>query len=186
MGEIIVSANVTLDGVGQDPTGEEGFDRGGWFNQISDTDRAAWATVEQEEAMTAAAMLLGRRSHDWFAVRWADRTGDWADRLRAMPKYVVSTTPHDERWPHSTTVTVADIPALKDTVDGDIVVYASRRLVHTLFDRDLVDEVRLMVFPFVLGAGDRVFGPTAIALRLVGSRPIGDGLTFLTYRTARS
>jgi len=186
MGKIIVSENVTLDGVGQDPTGEEGFDRGGWFNRISDTDRVAWAKIEQEEAVAAAAMLLGRRSHDWFAARWAERTGDWADRLRAMPKYVVSTTPLDQRMPNSTVLTVADIPALKDTVDGDIVVYASRQLVHTLFDRDLVDEVRLMVFPFVLGTGDRVFGTTATALRLVDTRPVGDSLAFLTYRTTRS
>ncbi|GIF62435.1 pyrimidine reductase [Asanoa ishikariensis] len=185
MGKIIVSENVTLDGVGQDPTGEEGFDRGGWFTRISDADRAAWAEVEQAEAMAAAALLLGRHSHDWFATRWADRTGAWADRLNALPKYVVSTTLDEPRWANSTALPPTEVAKLKDTMDGDIVVYASRQLVHTLFEQDLVDEVRLMVFPFVLGAGDRVFGEAAGSMRLVEARRIGADLTFLTYRTVR-
>ncbi|MEV4534345.1 dihydrofolate reductase family protein [Asanoa sp. NPDC049518] len=185
MGQIIVSENVTLDGVGQDPTGEEGFDRGGWFTRISDADRSAWTEAEQAEAMAATALLLGRRSHDWFATRWASRTGEWADRLNTMPKYVVSTTLHEPSWANSTVVTPTEVAKLKDTVDGDIVVYASRHLVHTLLEQDLVDEVRLTVFPFVLGAGDRIFGETAHSLRLVAARRLGTDLTFLTYRTVR-
>lgn len=191
MGTIVVSQNVTLDGVGQDPTGEEGFDRGGWFTRITDPDRAAWAAIEQEEAMAAAAILLGRRSHHWFATRWANRTGDWADRLNAMPKYVVSATVRDvAAWPNSTVLTgdvVTEVANLKATVDGDVVVYASRQLVHTLLADDLVDEVRLTVFPFILGSGDRVFGPTAgaLPLRMVGARPVGDQLALLTYRLSR-
>ena len=187
MGKIIVSENVTLDGVGQDPTGEEGFERGGWFARISDADRAAWAKVEQEEAMAAAAMLLGRRSHRWFADRWATRTGDWADRLHAMPKYVVSATMTDPGWAHTTILAgdaATEVASLKATVDGDIVVYASRRLVHWLLAEDLVDELRLTVFPFLAGAGDRLLGPTpgAVPLTLADARPVGDQLALLTYR----
>ncbi|MEV0720783.1 dihydrofolate reductase family protein [Asanoa sp. NPDC050611] len=183
MGKIIVSHNVTLDGVGQDPTGEEGFDRGGWANHLSDDDRAAWAKVEHEEAVAAAAMLLGGRSYDWFASRWVARTGEWADRLREMPKYVVSTTVTELPWPNTTVLSLDAVGALRQQVDGDIVVYGSRRLAHALFDLGLVDEVRLMVYPHVAGAGDRVLGATATRLRLVDARTVGDNLAFLTYRT---
>ncbi|GAA1874108.1 dihydrofolate reductase family protein [Asanoa iriomotensis] len=180
MGKIIVSHNVTLDGVGQDPTGEEGI--GGWANRLSDDDRAAWAKVEQEEAIASTAMLLGRRSYDWFASRWVTRTGEWADRLRDLPKYVVSTTLTELPWPNTTVIALAQVEQLKSRIDGDIVVYGSQQLAHALFDRGLVDEVRLMVYPSVAGAGDRLFA-SATALRLVDSRRIGDNLAFLTYRT---
>jgi dihydrofolate reductase len=187
MGKIIISENITLDGVVQDPTGEDGFDRGGWFDQIADADRAAWAKVEYEEALAASALLLGRRSYDWFATRWAARPGEWADRLRELPKYVVATTLEDLSWGNTTVLpgdAVTAIRALKDTLDGDIVVYASRQLVHALIEHDLADEVRLMVYPTALGAGDRLFGETTGTkpMRLVDARTVGDSLAFLSYR----
>ncbi|GIF46055.1 dihydrofolate reductase [Asanoa ferruginea] len=188
MAKIIISQNITLDGVVQDPTGEGDFDRGGWFNGISDADRTAWAAAEYEEALAASAMLLGRRSYDYFATRWADRPGDWADRLRELPKYVISTTLQDPQWPHTTVLPSGDAltatKELKETLNGEIVVYASLPLARTLIENDLADEVRLMVYPTVLGAGDRLFGETSSAkpMRLVDARTVGDSLAFLTYR----
>jgi dihydrofolate reductase len=188
MGTIVVSANVTLDGVGQDPTGEEGFPRGGWFTRLTEADRAAWTEVEHEEAVAAAALLLGRRSYEWFATRWAPRAGAWADRLRAMPKHVVATALADRPWPNTAVVTLAGVTALRSAVDGEIVVYGSRRLVRALLDRDLVDEVRLMLHPLLLGAGDRVFDrtPAARPMRLLDARTVGESLALLTYRRART
>jgi dihydrofolate reductase len=190
MGKIIVSENVTLDGVIEDPTGEEGFPRGGWFGRIGDRDREAWAQVERDEALGAAALLLGRRSYEFFAARWPSRTGAWADRLNSMPKYVVSTTLVDPRWHNSTVLTgdvLTEVGKLKDSVDGDLVVYASGRLVHTLVEHDLVDELRLTVYPFVLGAGRRLFEETSGTrpVRLVDTRTVGDNLALLTYRPVR-
>jgi len=189
MGKIIISENITLDGVVQDPTGEGGFDRGGWFDQIADADRAAWAKVEYEEALAASALLLGRRSYDYFATRWADRPGEWADRLRELPKYVISTTLEDPQWSNTTVLPGDALTAtkeLKDSLDGEIVVYASRPLVHTLIEHDLADEVRLMIYPTALGGGDRLFGETtgAKSMHLVDARTVGDSLAFLTYRLA--
>ncbi|MDG4825738.1 dihydrofolate reductase family protein [Asanoa sp. WMMD1127] len=191
MGRIIISENSTIDGVGQDPTGDEGFDRGGWFQRVAEADRAAWAAAEAAEAESAAALLLGRRSYDWFAGRWSVRTGAWADRLRALPKHVVTSRPLDATWANSTVLDgdpIDAITTLKTTVDGDIVVYANHGLIPALFDHGLVDEVRLMVFPFVLGDGPRLFGHTGLAagpLRLVGTRAVGDGIARLTYRCVR-
>ena len=98
MGRIVVSENVSLDGVVQDPTGEGGFERGGWFSQMGEKDRQAWAEVELKEALGAEALLLGRRSYEFFAARWPARTGTFADRLNSMPKYVVSSTLADPEW----------------------------------------------------------------------------------------
>jgi dihydrofolate reductase len=187
MGRIVVSENVSLDGVVQDPTGDEGFSRGGWFAQIADKDRDEWAKVEFEEALGAAALLLGRRSYEFFAARWPSRTGEWADRLNGLPKYVVSATLEDPDWNDSTVLkgdVVNEVSKLKQKVDGDIVVYASSRLVQTLIEHDLVDELRLITYPFVLGAGERLFGETSEwkPIRLVDTRTIGDGLALLTYR----
>ena len=186
MGKIVISENVSLDGVVQDPTGDEGFRHGGWFGQIGNEDREAWAKVELDEALGAEAMLLGRRSYEYFAPRWSIRSGEWADRLNSMPKYVVSTTLQDPAWNNSTVLrgdVVDAVSKLKQELDGDIVVYASGRLVHTLMEHGLVDELRLMIYPFVLGAGERLFGETGDTkpMRLVDSRTIGDGLAFLTY-----
>jgi dihydrofolate reductase len=190
MGKIVVSENVSLDGVTQDPTGEEGFGHGGWFGRIGDKDREAWAKMELDEALGAEALLLGRRSDEWFATRWLSRSGDWADRLNSLPKYVVSSNLEEPRWTNATVLTgdAADaVSKLKQELDGDIVVYASTQLVHTLMDHDLVDELRLTVYPVVLGAGERLFGETSDSrpLRLVSTQTIGDGLAFLTYERVR-
>jgi dihydrofolate reductase len=190
MGKLVVSENVTLDGVVQDPTGEEGFGQGGWFNQMADTTRAAWAQVELDEALGAEALLFGRRSYEYFAARWPDRTGEWADRLNSLPKYVVSSTLVDPEWTNTTVLkgeVLDEVSRLKQAVDGEVVLYASRPLVHTLLEHDLVDELRLMVYPVVLGAGDRLFGETTdpTRLRLLTARPIDGTLTHLTYGVAR-
>jgi dihydrofolate reductase len=186
MGKIVVSENVSLDGVVQDPTGEEGFDRGGWFLRISDRDRAGWAGAGLEEALGSEAMLLGRRTEEYLAARWPTRTGEWADRLNGMPKYVVSSTRTEPVWTNSTILTgdpVTEAAKLKQELAGEIVVAGSIQLVHALLAHDLVDELRLIVFPVVVGAGRRMFGETAgpMLLRLAGVRPIGDNLTQLTY-----
>ena len=190
MGKIVVSENVTLDGVVQDPTGEEGFDRGGWFLRISDRDRAGWAEAGLEEARRSEAMLLGRRTEEYLAARWPSRTGEWPDRLNSMPKYVVSATRDEPVWTNSTMLNgdpVTEAAKLKQELAGEIVVAGSIQLVQALLAHDLVDELRLIVFPVVIGAGRRMFGETADAmlLRFVSARPIGDNLTQLTYqRTA--
>ena len=190
MGKIVISENVSLDGVIQDPTGEEGFGRGGWFGQIGDKDREAWARVELDEALGTEALLLGRRSYEFFAARWASRSGEWADRLNSLPKYVVSSTLEDPDWNNSTVLNgdvLDEVSKLKQRVTGDIVVYASGQLAHTLMEHDLVDELRLMIYPFVLGAGERLFGETSDKkpMRLVNTQTVGDGLAFLTYQPVR-
>ena len=186
MGKIVISTNVSLDGVVQDPDGEEGFRLGGWFGQFGGKDLEAWAKVELEEALGAEALLLGRRSDEWFAARWASRSGEWADRLNSLPKYVVSSTLDEPTWSNATVLkgdVVDEVSKLKQELDGDIVVYASYQLVRTLMEHDLVDELRLVVFPVVLGAGERLFGETSEQkpMRLVDTRTVGDGLAFLTY-----
>jgi dihydrofolate reductase len=190
MGRIVISDNVTLDGVVQDPTGEEGSRHGGWFSEYGANDRAEWAKVELEEALGAEALLLGRRSHEYFGTRWASRTGEWADRLNSMPKYVVSSTLRDPRWNNSTVLkgdVVSEALKLKQELDGDIVVYASYQLGRTLIEHDLVDELRLFIYPFVVGAGERLFGETSNKkpMRLVRAQTVGDSLAFLTYRFVR-
>jgi dihydrofolate reductase len=190
MGKIVISENVTLDGVVQDPTGEEGFRHGGWFSEIVEKEFGDWAKVEFEEAQGAEALLLGRRSDAYFGPRWVGRSGEWADRLNSLPKYVVSSTLVDAHWSNSTVLKgdVVDAASkLKQELEGEIIVYASRQLVHTLMEHDLVDEVRLMVFPFVLGTGERLFGETSEkrSMRLVGARPVGESLAHLTYEVVR-
>ena len=191
MGKIVISENISIDGVIQDPTGEEGFRFGGWFDQMSDEDREAWAKVELEEALASEALLLGRRSYEYFASRWPSRSGEWADRLNALPKYVVSSTLQNPEWNNSTILTgdvLGAVSMLKHTVNGDIVVYASGQLVHSLMEHDFVDELRLVVHPVVLGAGERLFPKASDAkpLRLVDTRTIGDSLARLTYQTVQS
>jgi dihydrofolate reductase len=191
MGRIVVSENVSLDGVVEDPTGEEGFARGGWFNQISAEDRDAWTRAECDEALAAEALLLGRRTYEYLAARFPSRTGPWADRLNSMPKYVVSATAKDLDWNNSTVLSgdvLEEVAKLKDRVTGDIVAYSSRRLVQLLIEHDLVDELRLFVYPFVLGAGARVFGETSDTkpVRLIDARPLGPSLAFLAYRPVRT
>jgi dihydrofolate reductase len=190
MGKIIVSENVSLDGVVQDPTGEEGFRHGGWFGQVGDKDREEWAKVEFEEALNAEALLLGRRSDEYFGTRWTGRSGEWADRLNSLPKYVVSSTLVEPHWSNSTVLkgdVLDEVSKLKQELDGEIVVYASRQLVHTLMEHDLVDELRLIVYPFVLGAGERLFGETSDkkSIRPINTRIVGDSLVYLTYELVR-
>jgi dihydrofolate reductase len=190
MGKIIVTENVSLDGVVQDPTGDEGLRHGAWSGQISGKDREAWAKVLFDEALGTEALLLGRRSDEWFATRWAGRSGEWADRLNSLPKYVVSATLVAPRWNNSTVLAgdvVSEVSKLKQELAGDIVVYASCQLVRTLMEHDLVDELRLMVYPVLLGAGERLFGETSDkkSIRLLDTRTVGDGLAFLTYELVR-
>ena len=190
MGKLIVSTNVTLDGVVQDPDGKEGFGRGGWFGQFGGSDLEEWGRVSLEEARGTEALLLGRRSDEWFAARWAARGGEWADRLNSLPKYVVSATLEEPKWGNATVLAgdvASEVSKLKQRLAGDIVVYASYQLVRTLLAHDLVDEVRLTVFPVVLGSGERLFGETAGALpmRLRGTRTLGEGLVLLTYGIVR-
>ncbi len=155
MGKIIISKNVSLDGVVQDPTGEEGFRLGGWVGvgQI----KGEVAKVLLDEALGTEAMLLGRRSYEFFAARWPSRTGALADRLNSKPKYVVSSTLQDPAWNNSTVLkgdAVSEVSTLKQQLAGDIVVAASAQLVHTLIEHDLADELRLTIYPVVLGGGE--------------------------------
>jgi dihydrofolate reductase len=191
MGKLVVSENVTLDGVIEDPTGEDHFDRGGWFSELDDHDRQAWAEVEAAEADRAEALLLGRRTYEWLATRWSPRTGAWAERLTDMPKYVVSSTLQRPAWSNSTVlkgVVPREVLRLKQRLAGEIVVNGSGRLVRTLIEHGLVDELRLMVHPFLLGAGERLFPPTSTpqAMRLVEARTVGNGLALVTYEVVRS
>jgi dihydrofolate reductase len=179
MGKIVVTTNVSLDGIVQDPDGQEGFKYGGWFGQFGGTDLEAWARLETDEALQAKAMLLGRKSDEWFATRWLERTGEWADRLNSLPKYVVSSTVDEPKWSNASVITgdvVTQISKLKQAIDGDILVYASYELVRTLIEHGLVDEFRLVIFPVVLGVGER----------LVRTQIIGKGLPLLTYEVART
>jgi dihydrofolate reductase len=190
MAKIVISTNCSLDGVVQDPDGGDGSELGGWFGEFGGDDLEQWAKVEYEEALRTNALLLGRRSDEWFASRWSSRPGEWADRLNGLPKYVVSSTLTDARWTNATVVkgdVVEEVSRLKHELDGEIVVYASYRLGQTLLEHDLVDELRLFIFPVVLGAGERLFGQTSDhkPLRLVDSRTIGDGLVFVTYEVVR-
>jgi dihydrofolate reductase len=192
MGKIVISENVSLDGVIQDPVGEQGFRFAGWFDRLSGKDREAWAKVEFEEALGTDALLLGRRTYEWFvALGWPSRTGPWADRLSSLPKYIVSSALADLQWPNSTVLrgdVVQEVSTLRQQVAGDIVVYGSGQLAHTLMEHDLVDELRLMVCPFVLGDGDRLFARTSDQkpMRLVDTRSVGDDLVLLTYQPVRA
>jgi dihydrofolate reductase len=190
MGKIVVTTNITLDGFVQDPDGQEGFRLGGWFGQFGGEDLEEWARVETAEALGADALLLGRRSDEWFATRWLSRNGQWAEKLNAMPKFVVSSTLKEPKWSNSTVIggdVASEVSKLKQEISGEILVYASYQLVHTLVQHDLVDEFRLVIFPVVLGAGERLFGETTDKkpLRLVNMTTIGAGLAFVTYEAVR-
>ena len=189
MGKIVVSENVSLDGVMEDPSGEQGFRHGGWFGQLIGQDWDAWAELELAEAQGAQALLMGRGSDEYFAARSSTQSGDWLDRLTSLPKYVVSSTLEEPRWTNATVLSgdvVSEVSKLRQQTEGEIVVYGSRPLVHTLMEHDLVDELRLTVFPIALGAGERVFGETSDKrpLRLIDAKTIGSGLAHLTYERA--
>ena len=192
MGKIVMSGpqNVSLDGVVQDPDGQEGFGRGGWFVQFGGKDLEEWNKVALDEALGAEAWLLGRRSYEFFGVRWRPRSGELAERLNNMPKYVVSSTLEHPDWNNSTVLkgdVVTEVSKLKQELDGEIVVPASYQLGRTLMEHDLVDELRLMVFPVGLGAGERLFGETAgkKPMRLLETRTVREGLAYLTYKIVR-
>ena len=191
MGKLVVTTNVSLDGVVQDPDGAEGFKLGGWFGQFGGKDLEGWTKVETDEALQADAMLLGRKSDGWFATRWQDRTGEWADRLNSLPKYVVSSTLSEPKWSNSSLLkgdVVKDVSKLRQEIEGEILIYASYQLVQTLIEHGLVDEFRLVIFPVVLGAGKRLFGESSdkTPLRLVRTQTIGEGLSLLTYEVVRA
>ena len=188
MGTIVVSENVSLDGVIQDPAGDEGFRVGGWVGLIKDSPQLNKLALD--EALDAEALLLGRRSYEWFAARWPSRSGALADRLNSLPKYVVSSTLEDPAWNNSTVLKgdpVAEVSKLKQELRGGILVPASFQLVRALIEQDLVDELRLKIFPVVLGAGARLFGKTSDKkpMRLVDTQTAGDGVAVLTYVAVR-
>ena len=184
MGRIVVTEFVSLDGVMEDPGGAESFEHGGWSFEFSRGEEGD--KFKLDETFQSDALLLGRVTYDGFADAWPERDGEFADRFNSMPKYVVSSTLRDPEWTNSTVVggdlasAVADV---RGRHDGDIVVHGSAQLVQGLIAADHVDELRLMVFPVILGTGKRLFGATdgKKPLRLASSRVVGDGVTILTY-----
>ena len=187
MGKIVISENVSIDGVIQDPVGDEGFSRR-WLGRSCWRPRSREAAeVLLDEALGAEAQLLGRRSYEFLASRWPFRSGDLADRLNSMPKYVVSSTLQDPIWNNTTVLrgdVVTEVLKLKQKLSGEIVVAASFQLVRTLIEHDLVDEMRLIVYPIVLGGGERLFGETSDQkpMRLIKTETVGD-LAHLIYET---
>jgi dihydrofolate reductase len=189
MGRIVISENVSLDGVIEDPAGDEGFRLGGWVGLIK--DRPGANKLALDEALGAEALLLGRRSYEWFAARWPSRSGELADRLNSMPKYVVSATLEDPDWSNSTVLkgdAVDEVSKLKQELNGEIVVPASFQLLRMLLEHDLVDELRLKIYPVVLGAGERLFGETSDKkpMRLVDTNTIDGDVVYITYEPVRN
>ena len=190
MAKIVMSEFVTLDGVVQDPAGNEGFRVGGWVGRVGDKGREATDKVLLDQALGTEAVLLGRRSYEFLAGLWPSRSGELADRLNGLPKYVVSATLEDPEWSNSTVLrgeVVSEVSKLKQELNGEINVIASFQLGRTLIEHDLVDELRLMVFPVVLGAGERLFGETSDKqpMRLLDARTVGDSVAYLTYEFVR-
>jgi dihydrofolate reductase len=188
MGKIVKSNFVSLDGVVQDPAGNEGFRLGGWVGPLK--DRVELNKLALDEALGAEALLLGRRSYEFLAALWPSRDGELADRLNSLPKYVVSSTLEDPAWNNSTVLkgdVVNEVSRLRQELGGEIVVPASFQLLQTLLEHDLVDELRLMIIPVVLGAGVRLFGETSHMkrMRLVDTLTVDDGVAFLTYEPVR-
>jgi dihydrofolate reductase len=185
MGRIVITEFVSLDGVMEDPGGAEDYKHGGWTFEIdrgSDGDK-----FKLDETIDAEALLLGRTTYEGFAAAWPSMEGEFADKFNSMPKYVISSTLSDPQWNNSTVLSGdvgEQVSKLKDTVDGDIVVHGSAQLAQALIERDLVDELRLMVFPVVLGSGKRLFAEPAgekKPLRLKSSQAVGDGICALVY-----
>jgi dihydrofolate reductase len=187
VGRIVATEFVSLDGVMEAPGGGEDYKYGGWTFEISRGEEGD--QFKLDEALSAEALLLGRVTYEGFAAAWPSRDGEFADKFNSMPKYVVSSTLENPEW-NNTTVLKGDVAEevakLKREQDGDIVVHGSARLVQTLIEHDLVDELRLMVFPVVLGSGKRLFGDTSDkkSLRLADSKMVGDGVAILVYEPA--
>ena len=187
MGRIVVTEFISLDGVIEDPGGVEGFKHAGWSFEIprgEEGDR-----FKLDETMQAQALLLGRVTYEGFAAAWPEREGEFADKFNHMPKYVVSSTLEAAEWNNSTLLrgdVVEEVRKLREEQAGDIVVHGSARLVQTLLEHDLVDELRLMVFPVLLGTGKRLFAETSDKkrLRLADSKVVGDGVAILVYERA--
>jgi len=187
VGRIVVTEFVSLDGVMEDPGGSEDFRHGGWTFEIPRGEEGD--KFKLDEAFAADALLLGRVTYEGFAAAWPSREGDFADKFNSMPKYVVSSTLDKADWNNSTLLegdVAEEVSKLREDVDGDIVVHGSAQLVQTLVEHDLVDELRLMVFPVVLGTGKRLFGDTSDKkpLRLADSKVVGDGVAILVYQPA--
>jgi dihydrofolate reductase len=191
VGRIVVTEFVSLDGVMEDPGGAEDFAHGGWtfrFDRGPEGDR-----FKLEELEGAEAQLLGRVTYQAFAAAWPTRDDEvgFARRMNAMPKYVVSGTLRDEdaTWNDTTVLRgelVSEVTALKGRVQGDILVAGSMRLVQTLLEHRLVDELRFMVFPIVLGSGRRLFGELSDPLTMVldSVKTVGEGVVTMVYRAA--
>jgi dihydrofolate reductase len=184
MGRIVVTEFISIDGVIEDPGGSEDFERGGWAFEFSRGEEGD--QFKLDETMGSEAMLLGRTTYEGFAEAWPAREGEFAEKFNGMPKYVVSDSMDEAGWENSTVIPGGDLAAevekLKANHDGDIVVPGSARLAQDLLDRDLVDELRLMVFPVVLGGGKRLFGESGKKpMRLTDSRIVGDGVAILVY-----
>jgi dihydrofolate reductase len=187
MGRIVVTEFVSLDGVVEDPGGSEDFKYGGWSFEVNRGEEGD--KFKLDEALNADALLLGRVTYEGFAEAWPSRDGEFADKFNNMPKYVVSSTLESPEWNNSTVLkgdVAEEVSKLRQEQDGDIVVHGSAQLVQTLVANDLVDELRLMVFPVVLGSGKRLFGDTSDkkSLRLADSKTVGDGVAILIYEPA--
>jgi dihydrofolate reductase len=186
MGDIVVTEFITVDGVAEDPGGVEGHPHGGWGFE---TVRGKGAQFKLDELRATDALLLGRRTYDGFAQAWPGQQGEFADKFNSVPKYVVSSTLKDPSW-NNTTVLRGDlaeeVEKLRQRHEGDIGVHGSLQLAQALLDRGLVNELRLMIFPVVLGSGKRLFAGDAShrPLELAESRNVGDGVVILTYRKA--
>jgi dihydrofolate reductase len=187
MGNIVVTEFISLDGVIEDPGGAEDFEHGGWTFQFNAGPE--FEPFKSEELRASDAQLLGRVTYDGFAKAWPtmEGTGEFGEKMNSMPKYVVSTTLQNPEWNNTTVISddvVAQVRGLKDRYPGDILVAGSARLVQWLIDNDLVDELRLMVFPILLGTGKRLFADTSEVrrLQLAEVKQLGDGVTILTYR----
>jgi dihydrofolate reductase len=190
MGKIVITEFVSLDGVMEDPGGAEDYKHGGWTFEFDGGDEGN--QFKLDETLEAEALLLGRVTYEGFAAAWPgmeDPVG-FADKMNGMPKYVVSSTLENPDWNNSTVLEgdpAKSVAKLKQEVDGVILVGGSAQLAQTLIENDLVDEIRLMVFPVVLGAGKRLFGDGSdkLRLRLADSKTVGDGITILTYERDR-
>jgi dihydrofolate reductase len=189
MGRLVVTEFVSVDGVFEDPGGAEGYEHGGWTFEYDRGDDGN--KFKLDEVMEAEAQLLGRVTYEGFADAWPKRDGEFADKFNTMPKYVVSSTLGEPGWNNSTVLegdVAEEVSKLRQKQDGDIVVHGSATLVQTLIEHDLVDELRLMVFPVVLGTGKRLFGDTSDKkrLRLTDSKTVGDGVSILVYEPVRA
>jgi dihydrofolate reductase len=188
VGKLVVTEFVSVDGVFEDPGGAEDFEHGGWTFEYDRGDDGN--TFKVQELMEAEVQLLGRVTYEGFAEAWPSRQGEFADKINSGPKYVVSTTLENPEWQNTTVISddvVAEVAKLKDETNGSILVAGSGTLVGTLLEADLVDELRLMVFPTVLGRGKRLFpdGIDRLKLTLVDSNRVGpDGVQIQVYQRA--